>query len=121
MAIDFFDFVHSVRQFAEQALGKHAGKPESGGPTRWVHVAIHSVRIQENHTYTEVIDSLGLMPEVWDVFGLLPEALPDPTALWYPFHSSRFTYSGSSNPSTRVGFSTSRSIVARSSSYVPSS
>jgi len=82
---DLLDFVHNVRQLAKQALGKHAGEPESGGLPHWVHVAIHCIRIQENRTYTRVIDRLGLMPGVCEVLGLLLEALSDPTALWYSF------------------------------------
>jgi hypothetical protein len=50
-----------------------------------VHVVVHCLRIEEGWTYTEVIDRLRLMPQICELLGLLPEALPDPTTFYYSF------------------------------------
>lgn len=89
MAINLLDFIGNVRQLAKQALGTHAGTPESGGFPRWVHVALHCLRIEEGYTYAELIDRLRLMPAVCEELGLLAEALPDPSALWHSFQRYR--------------------------------
>ena len=41
--------------------------------------------MEEGWTYTEVIDRLSLMPQICELLGLLPEALPDPTTFYYSF------------------------------------
>ncbi|SMO90017.1 transposase [Halorubrum cibi] len=75
----FFPAVH----VAKQALGKHAGKPESGGLPREAHIVAHCIRKEVGHTFTELVDRLGLMPEVCDRLGIHPEALPDPTTFYH--------------------------------------
>lgn len=85
MAINLLDFTRNCRRLAKQALGSFAGKPASGGLPRWVHVVVHCLRLEEEWTYTEVIDRLSLMPEIRELLGLLPEALPDPTTFYHSF------------------------------------
>jgi hypothetical protein len=38
------DLVETALRVAKQALGKRAGKPESGGPAREAHIVAHCVR-----------------------------------------------------------------------------
>ena len=85
MAIELLDFVRNSRRLIKQALGKHAGKPASGGLPRWVHVAVHCIRIEEEYTYGEVIDRLSLMPDVCELLGLLTYALPDLSTFCHSF------------------------------------
>ena len=59
------------------------GKPESGGLPREAHIVAHCIRKEENHTFAELVDRLGLMPEVCDRLGIHSEALPDPTTFYY--------------------------------------
>jgi hypothetical protein len=56
MEVSLLDFVRECKQLAKQALGKHAGEPASGGFARWKHVVIHCTRLEDNHTYREVVD-----------------------------------------------------------------
>ncbi len=44
MAIVLLDFVEKALRVAKQALGKHAGKPESGGLPREAHIVAHCIR-----------------------------------------------------------------------------
>jgi IS5 family transposase len=88
MEVDLLDFVQECKRLAKQALGKHAGKPESGGLARATHIVAHCIRKEEGYTFTELIDRLSLMPEVCDRLGLHPDALPDPTT----FHHSLDRY-----------------------------
>ena len=85
MGITLLDFAQNCRQLAKQALGSFAGKPASAGLPRWVHVVVHCLRLEEEWTYIEVIDRLALMPDICELLGLLPEALPDPTTFYYSF------------------------------------
>ncbi|SET95038.1 transposase [Natrinema hispanicum] len=83
MAVALLDLVEKVLRVAKQALGNHAGKPESGGLPREAHIVAHCIRKEEGHTFTELVDRLGLMPEVCDCLGIHPEALPDPTTFYH--------------------------------------
>ena len=70
MEIDLLDFVEHCRRLAKQALGKHAGEPASGGFARWVHVVLHCIRLEEEHSYRETPNRLKYMAEIRDVLGL---------------------------------------------------
>jgi hypothetical protein len=83
MAVALLDLVEKALRLAKQALGSNAGKPESGGFPRETHIVAHCIRKEEGHTFTELIDRLGLMPAVCDRFGLHPEALPNPTTFYH--------------------------------------
>jgi len=83
MAVALLDLVEKALRVAKQALGNHTGKPESGGIPREAHIVAHCIRKEEDYTFTELVDRLGLMPEVCDRLGIHPEALPDPTT-FYP-------------------------------------
>ncbi|WP_080503485.1 transposase [Halococcus thailandensis] len=83
MAIVLLDFVEKALRVAKQALGKHAGKPESGGLPREAHIVAHCIRKEEDHTFTELVDRIGLMPEVCDRLGIHPDGLPDPTTFYH--------------------------------------
>jgi IS5 family transposase len=83
MAVALLDLVENALRVAKQALGNHAGKPESGGLPREAHIVAHCIRKEEGHTFTELVDRLGLMPEVCDRLGIHPEALPDPTTFYH--------------------------------------
>jgi hypothetical protein len=43
MEIDLFDFIGHSRRLTKQALGKHAGYPDSGGSACWIHVVLHCI------------------------------------------------------------------------------
>lgn len=58
MAIVLLDFVEKALRVAKQALGKH----ESGGLARATHIVAHCIRKEEGHTFTELVDRIGLMP-----------------------------------------------------------
>jgi IS5 family transposase len=83
MAIVLLDFVENILRTTKQALGKYAGRPASGGLPREAHIVAHCLRKEEGHTFTELVDRLGLMPEVCDRLGLNPDALPDPTTFYH--------------------------------------
>ncbi|WP_435181261.1 transposase [Halorussus sp. AFM4] len=83
MAVALLDLIEKALRVAKQALGNHAGKPESGGLPREAHIVAHCIRKEEGHTFTELVDRLGLMPEVCDRLGIHPEALPDPTTFYH--------------------------------------
>jgi IS5 family transposase len=83
MAIALLDFVRNVRRVAKQALGNRAGRPAGGGLPRETHIVAHCIRKEEGHTFTELVDRLGLMPEVCELLGLHPDALPDPTTFYH--------------------------------------
>ena len=83
MAIALLDFVENVRRVAKQALGNRAGRPASGGLPREAHIVAHCIRKEEGHTFTELVDRLGLMPEVCALLGIHPEAMPDPTTFYH--------------------------------------
>ena len=83
MAVVLLDLVEKALRVAKQALGKHAGKPKSGGLARATHIVAHCIRKEEGYTFTELIDRLSLMPEVCDRLGLHPDALPDPTTFYH--------------------------------------
>ena len=75
MAIALLDFIKNVLYVAKQALGNHAGKPESGGLPCEAHIVAHCLQ-KKGHTFTELVDRIGLMPEVYDRLGIHPDALP---------------------------------------------
>ncbi|AUX09837.1 transposase [Halalkaliarchaeum desulfuricum] len=83
MAVALLNLVEKALRVAKQALGNHAGKPESGGLPREAHIVAHCIRKEEGHTFTELVDRIGLMPEVCDRLGIHPEALPDPTTFYH--------------------------------------
>ena len=79
MGVALLDLVEKALRVAKQALGNQAGKPASGGLAREAHIVAHCIRKEESHSYAELIDRLGLMPEICERLGLHPDALPDPT------------------------------------------
>jgi hypothetical protein len=83
MAVTLLDLVEKVLRAAKQALGNQAGRPASGGLPREAHIVAHCIRKEEGHTFTELVDRLGLMPEICERLGLHPEALPDPTTFYH--------------------------------------
>jgi len=85
MEVELLDFVRECKQLAKQALGKHAGEPASGGFTRWKHVVLHCIRIEEDHSYRELVDRVALMKTVCEVLDLDPDDLPDPSTLCKSF------------------------------------
>jgi len=46
-------------------------------------IVAHYIRNEEGHTFTELVDRLGLTPEVCDRLGIHPEALPDPPTFYH--------------------------------------
>ncbi|ELY49261.1 transposase IS4 family protein [Natronorubrum bangense JCM 10635] len=84
IAVALLDLVEKALRVAKQALGNHAGKPESGGLPREAHIVAYCIRKKE-HTYTELVDRLSLMPEVCDRLGICPDSLPDPTTFYHSF------------------------------------
>jgi hypothetical protein len=83
MAINLLNLVRKARRVAKQALGNRAGKPESGGLPREVHIVAYCLWKEEGYTFTELIDRLALMPAVCNLLGLHPDALPDPTTFYH--------------------------------------
>ena len=83
MAVELLSLVENALRVAKQALGTHAGKPESGGLPRETHIVAHCVRKEEGHSYTELVDRLSLMPEICDRLELHPEAMSDSTAFYH--------------------------------------
>ena len=83
MGVALLDLVETALRVAKQALGKRAGKPDSGGLAREAHIVAHCIRKEEGYSYAELVDRLSLMPEICDRLGLHPDALPDPTAFYY--------------------------------------
>jgi len=83
MAVALLDLVEKALRVAKQALGNQAGKPESGGLPREAHIVAHCIRKEEDHTFAELVDRLGLMPEVCERLGIHSEALPDPTTFYH--------------------------------------
>ena len=83
MAIVLLDFVRNVLRAAKQALGNQAGRPASGGLPRETHIVAHCLRKEEGYTFREVVDRLGLMPELCELLELHPDALPDPTTFYH--------------------------------------
>jgi len=83
MAIALLDFTQNVLRVAKQALGNRAGRPASGGLPREAHIVAHCIRKEESHTFTELVDRLGLMPKLCDLLGLHQDALPDPTTFYH--------------------------------------
>ena len=85
MAVELLSLVENALRVAKQALGSHAGKPESGGLPRETHVVAHCVRKEEEHSYGELVDRLSLMPDVCERLDLCPDAMPDPTTFCHSF------------------------------------
>ena len=79
------NLVETALHVAKQALGKQAGKPDSGGLAREAHIVAHRIRKEEGHSYAELIDPVGLMPTVCDQLGINPDAPPDPTTFYHSF------------------------------------
>jgi IS5 family transposase len=85
MGVALLDLVETALRVAKQALGKRAGKPDSGGLAREAHIVAHCIRKEEGHSYAELVDRLGLMPAVCDRLGVHPDAPPDPTTFYHSF------------------------------------
>jgi hypothetical protein len=85
MAVALLDLVETALRVAKQALGKRAGKPESGGLAREAHIVAHCIHKEEGHTYPELVDRMSLMPAVCERLGLNPDAPPDPTTFYHSF------------------------------------
>lgn len=83
MSVALLDLVANALRAAKQALGTHAGKPDSGGLPREAHIVAHCIRKEEGHTFRELVDRLGLMPEVCDRLDIHPDALPDHTTFYH--------------------------------------
>jgi len=83
MGVALLDLVEKSLRVAKQALGKQAGKPDSGGLARETHIVAHCIRKEESHSYAELVDRLGLMPEICNRLGIHPDALPDPTTFYH--------------------------------------
>lgn len=93
MELDIFDFIEQCRHLAEQALGKHAGEPASGGSARWIHVVLHCFRVEETHSYREAPNRLQYMAEPRHALELDPDEIPDHTTITTP---SRISHSNGS-------------------------
>ena len=52
MSVALLDLVEKALLVAKQALGNHAGKPESGGLPREAHIVAHCIRKEEEHTFS---------------------------------------------------------------------
>jgi hypothetical protein len=85
MEVSLLDFVQECRHLAKQALGKHAGEPASGGFARWKHVVLQCIRIEDDHSYRELVDRVVLIKAVCDELDLDPDDLPDPSTLCKSF------------------------------------
>ncbi len=60
-----------------------ASPSQAGLPARLT--SSHTVSARKKvYTFTKLIDRLSLMPEVCDLLGLHPDALPDPTTFYHP-------------------------------------
>ena len=51
MGVALLDLVETALRVAKQALGKRAGKPDSGGLAREAHIVAHCIRKEEGHSY----------------------------------------------------------------------
>ena len=80
-----YSFYDTLLRVAKQALGNRAGKPDSGGFARESHVVAHCIWKEEGHSYAELVDWLGLMPNVCDRHGISSDALPGPTTFYHSF------------------------------------
>jgi hypothetical protein len=49
--VDLLDFTRVCKRLAKQALGKRAGVSTEGRYARWIHVAIHCFRLEDEHSY----------------------------------------------------------------------
>lgn len=58
MTVELLSLVENALCVAKQALGSHAGRPESGGLPRETHIVAHCVRKEERHSYSELVDRL---------------------------------------------------------------
>ena len=83
MSVALLDLVEKTLRVAKQALGKHAGKPDSGGLPREAHIVAHCLRKEEDHTFRELVDRLGFMSAVCDRLGIHPKALPGHTTFYH--------------------------------------
>jgi len=83
MAVALLDLVEKALRVAKQALGESSGEARIWRVSREAHIVAHCIRKEEDHTFTELVDRLGLMPEVCDRLGIHSEALPDPTTFYY--------------------------------------
>lgn len=83
--VDLLDFVTECRRLAKQALGSRAGEPATGGFDRWVHVVIHCIRLEEQHTYRETANRLRYMSDIRAALGLDDEGVPEFTTIYKAF------------------------------------
>lgn len=83
MSVVLLNLVERSLRVATQSLGNHAGNPGFGGIPRGAHIVAHCIRKEEEHTFTGLVDRLGLVPGVCDRLGIHLEALPGPTTFYY--------------------------------------
>ena len=83
MCVALLDLVETALRVAKQASGNRAGKPAGVGLASEAHIVAHCIRKQEGHSYAELVDRLGLMPEICAQLGLHPDAVADPTAFYH--------------------------------------
>jgi hypothetical protein len=116
MEIDFLKSVEQCRRLAKQALGKHAGEPASGGFARWVHVVLHCIRVEEDHSYRETPNRLKYRTEIRDVLGLGRDDLPDYSTIYKSFDRLKMwvwrAFQRSNTRSLGTPHSTARSSTA---------
>ncbi len=85
MEIDLLDFVEQCRRLVKQALGNHAGELASGGFARRKHVVLHCFRLEDEHSYREIMNRLRYMTEICDALGIDPDDLPDYSTIYKSF------------------------------------
>lgn len=85
MGIVLLNLGEIALRVAEQALGKRADKPNSGGLAREAYVVAYCIRKEEDHSYAELVDRVSPMPAVCDRLGVHPDAPPDPITFYHSF------------------------------------
>jgi hypothetical protein len=85
MGVALLDLVETALCVAKQALGKRAGKPDSGGLAREVQIVSHCIREEGGHSYAELVDRVTLMSAVCDHLGVHSDAPLDPTTFSHSF------------------------------------
>jgi IS5 family transposase len=85
MEVNLLNSVEQCRHLVKQALGRHAGELASGGFTRWKHIVLHCLRLEDGHNYRETPNRLKYMAEIRDALGLDRDALPDYSTIYKSF------------------------------------
>ncbi len=82
MSVALLDPVENALLVANKRWEVMLGSPpDSGSPTRILSSLIYLQK--EEITHAEVIGRLRLTPDVCDLLGIHPEALPDPTTFYH--------------------------------------